>query len=68
MQDNLDKARANLERVKRDQNALAALQVDFENLKSRIDDICIKLGIFAGIYSFVSPPFECFVFLTNKND
>ena len=31
------------------------MQVDFENLKPHIDDICFKLGIFAEVYSFVSP-------------
>ena len=54
-QDKLDDAKANLERIKKDQKALAEMQVDFENLKPHMDDIFFKLGIFAEVYSFVSP-------------
>ena len=64
----LDKAKANLEGVKKNQNALAEMQVDVENLKPLMDDICFKLGIFAQVYSFVSPFLNVLFFLTNKYD
>ena len=64
-QDELDKAKAGLKRVKGAQNTLASMQADFKALKPHIDDICSKLGIFAMIWAFVSAFFLlcCFSFL-----
>ncbi|EKM77515.1 hypothetical protein AGABI1DRAFT_108038 [Agaricus bisporus var. burnettii JB137-S8] len=50
----LNTAQANLANTVRKQRALAAMQVDFEKIKPNIDDICTKLGVFAGIWSFAS--------------
>ena len=50
-----------------EQNALAALQASFEHIKPEIDDICIKLGIFASIWAFVSAFFTLLFFFANKN-
>ncbi|KAF7760574.1 hypothetical protein Agabi119p4_11250 [Agaricus bisporus var. burnettii] len=50
----LNTAQANLANTVRKQRALAAMQVDFEKIKPNIDDICTKLGVFAGIWSFTS--------------
>ena len=61
-QDNLDKAQANLGGVKDQQNALGAIQVDFEEFKPNINDICLKLVIFANIFHFVSTFLKNFFF------
>jgi hypothetical protein len=53
-QDNLDKADANLKGVIGKQNALAAMQADFEQLRPHIHDICTKLGVFAEIWAFMT--------------
>ncbi|KAF7761661.1 hypothetical protein Agabi119p4_9653 [Agaricus bisporus var. burnettii] len=50
----LDNARANLRKTVSKQKALAAMQVDFEQLKPNIDDICNKLRIFADIWTFTA--------------
>ncbi|XP_006463637.1 hypothetical protein AGABI2DRAFT_194403 [Agaricus bisporus var. bisporus H97] len=55
-QANLNEARAKLAGTFRKQQALAAMQAGFEKLKPNIDDICFKLGIFAGIWAFVYRP------------
>ena len=66
-QDNLDNAKAGLERVKGAQNALAGMQADFEALKPLIDDICSKLGFFAMLWAFVSTFFTFFIFFFHSN-
>ena len=53
-QDNLDKAQANLDRVKDQQNALGEILIDFEKYKINFNDILHKLAIFAEIFNFVS--------------
>ncbi|EKM76413.1 hypothetical protein AGABI1DRAFT_102284 [Agaricus bisporus var. burnettii JB137-S8] len=50
----LDNARANLRKTVSKQKALAAMQVDFEQLKPNIDDICNKLRIFVDIWTFTA--------------
>lgn len=54
VQAKLDRVKADLAEVARKQQALASMQADFAHLKPNIDDICTKLGIFAGIWAFVS--------------
>ncbi|KAF7761651.1 hypothetical protein Agabi119p4_9643 [Agaricus bisporus var. burnettii] len=51
---NRDKAKNNLAEVSRKQESLAAMQADFEKFRPNIEDICLKLGIFAGIWAFVT--------------
>ncbi|EKM77516.1 hypothetical protein AGABI1DRAFT_121934 [Agaricus bisporus var. burnettii JB137-S8] len=52
VQAKLDRVKADLAEVARKQQALASMQADFAHLKPNIDDICTKLGIFAGIWAF----------------
>lgn len=52
-QDNLDKAQANLDRVKDQQNALGEILIDFEKYKINFNDILHKLAIFAEIFNFM---------------